>query len=221
MKKLMKWIVTVLMVCMAHVIFAQSVTLKGGLNMADMVITEEAEDITEDFKMNPGFHLGILTEFQLGNGFSFEPGLLLMTKGTRAEEEETYQGIVGKYEAKINLYYLDIPLNLKLSADAGSAKIFGTFGPYIGMGLSGKSKFTYSENGDSETEEEDIEWGKNNDLLRLDWGLGAGAGIEFGKLQLGVSYALGLANIAADSEEDNTAKNRVLSISVGYKISGK
>ena len=217
----MKWIVVMLVSCMALETFAQSVTLKGGLNMADMLITEEGEEVNEEFKMNPGFHFGILTEFQLSDGLSFEPGLLLMTKGTRAEEEETYQGIVGKYEAKINLYYLDIPLNLKLSTDAGSAKIFGTFGPYIGMGLSGKSKFTYSGNGDSETEEEDIEWGKDKDLLRLDWGLGAGAGIEFGKLQLGVSYALGLANIAAESEDDSGAKNRVLSISVGYKFSGK
>jgi len=221
MKELMKLFIVLLLFGMVHETFAQSITLKGGLNMADMLIEEDGEDAGEEFKMNPGFHVGILAEFPINEGLSFEPGLLLMTKGTRAEEEESFQGMVAKYEAKINLYYLDIPLNLKLSFDAGSAKIFGTFGPYIGMGLSGKSIFTFTENGDSETEKEDIEWGKDKDLKRLDWGLGAGAGIEFGKMQLGLSYALGLANISAESDDDVKVNNRVLSISVGYKFSGK
>ena len=220
MKELMKLMIAMLMISLAHETFAQSLILKGGLNMADMLIKEDGANVGEEYKMNPGFHFGILADLPITDGFSFEPGLLLMTKGTRAEEEESYQGMVAKYEAKVNLYYLDIPLNLKLSFDAGSAKIFGTFGPYIGMGISGKSIYTFSENGDSETEEEDIEWGNDKDLKRLDWGLGAGAGVEFGKLQLGLSYALGLANISAESEGDTQANHRVLSISLGYRLSG-
>ncbi len=60
---------------------------------------------------------------------------------------------------KTNLFYLDIPLTAKASFDLGDAKVFGLFGPYIGMGLTGQSKTVTTIDGKTEKEKEDVEWG--------------------------------------------------------------
>ena len=103
--------------------------------------------------------------------------------------------------AKAILSYLDIPLTLKASHDLGEGlKMFGAVGPYIGVGLSGKIKVTAEYQGDTETEEEVVKWGSNedtDDFKRLDMGLTFGAGVEINSLMIGISYDLGLSNISA------------------------
>ena len=129
-----------------------------------------------------------------------------------------------KFEAKLNLIYLDIPLTAKASFDLGGARIYGVFGPYIGMGLSGKNKFEITAMGETETEEEDIKLGSDedeDDVKRLDFGLTMGAGVEISSIQIGLSYGLGLANISPYTDGGSKISNRVLGISVGYKFGRK
>ncbi|MBK7028934.1 MAG: hypothetical protein IPH45_06895 [Bacteroidales bacterium] len=47
------------------------------------------------------------------------------------------------YKRNVNLYYLDLPLNFKTLIDLGSTDIYGTLGPYVGIGLFGKEKSEY------------------------------------------------------------------------------
>ena len=85
-----------------------------------------------------------------------------------------------------------------------------------------KAEFTYG--GESDSEEEDVEWGsdeENDDLKRLDFGLTMGAGVEISSIQIGLTYGLGLANISSYNDNGNKINNRVLGISVGYKFGGK
>ncbi len=194
---------------------AQTFGVKGGLNLANMVLKADSKTLSEDLKMNPGFHLGATAEFPINDIFAFESGLLISTKGYKTVDEE------GDYksEGKLNLTYLDIPLTAKASFKAGSAKIFGLFGPYVGLGLTGKEKYKFTSDNETETEEEDVKWGSDeekSDFKRLDYGLSLGAGLEVNSLTFGLNYNLGMANISPYTKL--TANNRVIALSVGYKF---
>jgi opacity protein-like surface antigen len=224
MKYLVKLFVVIITFSMTTELFAQNFGIKGGLNFSNILLKDDDDTYSNDFKMKPGFHVGATAEFPLTKMISFETGLLLSTKGYKTSEEETYMGETYKYEEKINLFYLDIPLTAKASFDLGGVKIYGVFGPYLGMGLSGKYKYEETYDGETDSEEEDIEWGSdedNDDLKRLDFGLTLGAGVEIKSIQIGLTYDLGLANISTDNDNGYKGNNRVLGISVGYKFGRK
>lgn len=199
---------------------AQTIGVRGGLNLATFRIEDDNDTYSDDFEMNPGFHVGVIANFPLAGIVSFEPGLLLSTKGYKYGYEEISDGETWKYEGKMNLMYVDIPLMAKANIDVGGAEVFGALGPYVGLGLTGKMKSETTIMGEKETNEEDISWGSDeeDDLKRLDYGLMAGVGAEFGPIQFGVSYAYGLANIATFDDDGFHTSNRVLSVSVGYLL---
>lgn len=222
MKNLLKLLIVVIGFTMTTESYAQTFGVKAGLNLSNMLVEDDDDTYSDDFKVNPGFHVGATAEFPITELFSFETGLLLSTKGFKVSEEETFMGETVKYESKLNLIYLDIPLTAKASFDLGGARIYGVFGPYIGMGLSGKSKFEITAMGETETDEEDIKWGSDeDDFKRLDLGLTMGAGVEISSIQIGLSYGLGLANISTYTDGGSKISNRVLGISVGYKFGRK
>lgn len=194
--------------------------VKGGLNLSKIVVKDDLDNYSESYKLNPGFHVGVTAEMPLTETFAFETGLLLSTKGFKMKESEAFDGTSYEYHATANLYYLDLPLTARKYFTIGGTRFFGTFGPYIGYGLSGKAKMETTKNGETESDEEDVKWGSgdNDTIKRLDFGLTAGAGLGLNALQFGVSYNLGLANIAADTSGGTTIHNQVIALSVGYQF---
>ncbi len=196
---------------------AQTFGLKAGLNLSNMLEKDDDDTYSNDYMMNPGFHIGGIIDMPINDNLSFESGLLLTTKGFRYEDEDMGFSV----KIKANLLYLDIPLTLKASHELSDGlKMFGAFGPYVGFGLSGKVKGTVEFQGTKETEEQDVKWGSNEDdnLKRLDTGLTFGGGVEINTIMLGISYDLGLANISSFQENGTTTKNRVLKFSVGFRF---
>jgi len=220
MKNLMKLLFVFVLLSMTTQIYGQSITVKGGLNLSNMTAKDNDDTYNDDFKMKPGFHIGATAEFPVSETAAFETGLLLSTKGYKEKYKETYGGETYESKSSVNLLYLDIPILAKAYFNIADAKIFGALGPYIGYGLSGKSKYEYSGMGETGSEEEDIKWGsgQNDHLKRLDFGLSAGAGIEMKSIVIGLSYNLGLANISSDTSNGMKGSNRVLELSVGYKL---
>ena len=214
MKNLMKLLFVFVLFSMTTQIYGQTITVKGGLNLSTMNVKDDDDTYSDKFKMKPGFHIGATAEFPITEAVAFETGLLLSTKGYKANEKETYGGETYEYNESVNLLYLDIPLLAKAYFDIGEAKIFGAFGPYIGYGLSGKSKYDYTGSGETHSEEEDIKWGSGDEdyFKRLDFGLSAGAGIEMNSIVIGLSYNLGLANISSDTSNGMKGSNRVLAV---------
>lgn len=224
MKKLVQFVIVLCLIGLASESYAQRLGIKAGLNLSNMTYKDNEETYSEDFKSTPGFHAGVTAEFAAGNMLSFETGLLYTTKGFRISETERIMGETFELEGKRTLNYLEVPLLAKANFDLGGATVYGTAGPYVAMGLSGQDKFTFKYDGESETETEDIEWGsdeENDDLRPLDYGLSFGAGVEIRSITLGVSYGLGLANISAYRADEDVIKNRVLSVSVGYKFGSR
>lgn len=198
---------------------AQVVGLKGGLNLATMYEKDDSQTYSDDYQMNLGFHVGTTLDFPIDDNLSFETGLLLTSKGWKYKEEIFGTDVT----VKLNLYYVDLPLTLKVkSNDLGGVKIFGALGPYVGVGVTGKSVVIIEYQGDEETEKEEITFGNDEEedsLKRLDLGLTFGGGIEINSaVTLGVSYDLGLSNNATYQEFGITSKNRVLRISLGYRF---
>jgi hypothetical protein len=178
MKNIVKIFLVVIAINMAtDELYAQNFGIKAGLNLSNMLFENNGGTYSDDFKINTGFHIGATAEFPLTEMFSLEAGLLLSTKGFKMIREKFRWDV---YELKINLLYLDIPLLAKASFDLGSAKIYGVFGPYLGIGLSGKTQSKAGPNEeDSITSESDIKWGSNedeDDLKRIDFGLTMGRG---------------------------------------------
>lgn len=226
MKNLVKLFLIVIAIMMAtDKLFAQEFGVKAGFNSSNMLVVDDSDLVDADFNMKAGFHIGVTAEFPLTEMFSLETGLLLSTKGVISKDRFTDEdiGLIYEYKANLNPLYLDIPITAKASFDIGGAKIYGVFGPYLGIGLSGKIKQEMRINGDTTLSEEiDIEWGsdeESSNLKRVDYGLIIGAGVELNSVQIGLNYSLGLANISTVT--DVKVNNRVLGISIGYKFGKK
>lgn len=140
-----------------------------------------------------GFHAGIRSTFGIPSadqGFYVNAAALLSLKGCKAGE------------FTLNPYYLDIPVHAGYKyAINEQVGIFGEFGPYFGIGLFGK------------TDGEDV-FGDGG-FKRFDFGLGLRAGLEFNKkVPVSIGYDFGVLDVA----DELSAKNRNLTISVGYKF---
>jgi len=195
--------------------FAQPVFgVRGGMNFAKMVMKDDGGTYSEDFKMNFGYNIGATAEFAINEKYSFETGLLLSTKGLKVK----YKDFDYEESTKMNLLYLDIPLTGKAYLNISGQKAFVLFGPYIGMGLTGKSKYTWEYDGDSGSESETIDFGSEGDLKSFDFGLTFGAGVEIKKFQIGLTYNIGLANISIYTSDGEKISNRVLAISGTYRF---
>ena len=134
MKNLVKLFLIVIAIMMAtDKLFSQEFGIKAGLNLSNMHMVYDRM-LSNDSNMKTGFHIGATAEFHLTEIFSLETGLLLSTKGFIEEVKDF------NYKVIFNPLYLDIPLTVKASSYIGGTKVYGMFGSYVGIGLSGKIK---------------------------------------------------------------------------------
>jgi opacity protein-like surface antigen len=196
--------------------FGQTVTLRGGLNLSNMAvdIPSELDGVDIDPKTRLTYQVGALADFPVADNFYIETGILFSSKGFRVSEQESFLGMTVNFDMSTVINYVDIPLSAKTVFEVGDMHIYGSLGPYIGIGLNGKMKYEVSAFGQTERDEEKLDF--EDDLERIDYGLMIGAGVEFQNIVLGLSYGLGLRNVS--KWEDSSLKNRVFSISLGYRI---
>lgn len=207
------------------------VYIQGGLNLANITKTNDGQ--TEKNNILPSFNVGILGRLPVADMFSLESGLLLTGHGSKAE---TYFNGGNDYvKTKFNPLYLQVPLNavVKLPLQ-GSSNIFFNAGPYVAMGLGGKSRTDSKVGPLQSNSEKNIEFSNDdpftseqedagyNKLKRFDFGLNFGGGFQFGSVILKANYGLGLAKInstQSNNNENDKNKYRTLSFSVGIPLS--
>jgi len=228
MKKLLATGVALLLVASltAQISFGPRV----GFNLTNMTESDESGSLLENSKFRPGFQVGFVVGIPLvGDLLTIQPGLLFATQGLRMSESEseTFMGqtITTELDMTLGLNYLQMPIDLQLGFDVGrNARVMVQAGPYLGFALSGNMNIEYSTTmfGQTETEtiDESVEFGSGSgEMNRLDFGVGFGAGVQFGRIQVGASYNLGLANLS--NEEGTTTRNNGLALTVTYLFGGR
>lgn len=171
-----------------------------------------------------GFHIGAFASYSVGK-MSIQPGLLYTTKGGVPYSFSTNTA-TNNYSRKdvLRLNYLEIPLNVLYNLPVGPGKIFIGGGPYIGIGISGKARYTITD-GPGETSTNQINKGSinvtygsgDNDIKTTDIGLGAKLGLTLKKGWLiSFNYEHGFTNLSNDPGYNG--KNKTLSLSLGYSF---
>lgn len=206
--------------------------VQGGLNLANITNTNSGQ--TEKNHLLPTFNAGVMSRFGISSSFDLEAGVLFTGKGAKAE---TYFNNDANYvKTKFNPLYLEVPLNavVKIPLDIKTkSNIFFHAGPYIAVGVGGRSSteskiigsqtsssstIKFSNDDPLTTAQEDAAYNK---LKRFDFGANVGGGIDFGKLLLKANYGFGLAKINS-TQSDNTVndknKFRTFSVSVGVPL---
>lgn len=208
-----------------------SAQIKAGLNLANVSTTSDGR--VSDANRLTSFHVGLMGDLPLGSVLSFQPGILFTGKGAKTVSGD--EGSNNYSKATTNPFYIEVPANLVFKAPLGAGtKLFLGAGPYLGIGVSGKTKIVSERPilGRSEIERNiefsdddpttlDFEEGAGFGIMRrFDYGLNGTAGIEGKSVVLGVNYGYGLAKLQSgvDNSDDKNNKHRVLSISLGFKL---
>lgn len=208
------------------------VYVQGGLNLAN--ITTSNSGATQKNNMLPTFNAGVMARSNRNEPIALEAGLLLEGRGAKSDYYVTSSTDDNYIKTKFNPLYLELPVNfiLRLPLE-GKSNLFINAGPYIAMGIAGKSKVETKflgavtnstnnikfNNDDPTTSEQ--EGARFDRLKRFDYGLNLGAGVDFKKVLLKVNYGYGLAKInstQSDNSSNDKNKYRTVSISVGIPL---
>lgn len=212
--------------------FAQKAQIRAGLNLANVSVTDNGR--VDEANQLTSFQVGVLTDLSLGSHYlSLQPGILYTGKGSKVQKGTA--GQAGYFKQTFNPMYIEVPVNLLFRAPLGfSTHFFAGAGPYLGVGIAGKTKtegtrvltgnysferdITFS-NDDPTTFNQEEGTGLGV-IRRFDYGVNGTAGIETKSLALGVNYGLGMAKLQSgtNSNADNNNKNRVLSFTLGFKL---
>jgi len=202
---------------------------KFGGSDANVFLDEMDDEFGMKMKnpFKPGIQLGVVVNIPIKNEIMFQSGIIFTQQGAKwkgsISESEMGITIKGEIVAKMNLNYLQIPLNILYRHDLNNDfLLLLQAGPYLGYGINGKikGKTTVSVSGlskeemellkllgvklGSESEEEELKFGEEDGLKRLDLGVGLGAGLLFKeKIHVGLGYNIGLAKIVSDVDMKN------------------
>jgi len=214
--------------------------IKAGVNLANISQNYEDSDDEINTKSRLALNLGVTVDYAISEKVSFQSGLSFSGKGFALNLKEPYDGYETegvKGYSRLALNYLEIPVNV-----AYKIKDFQIYaGPYLAVGISGKSKYdysiTYDYGSESYTFEDEgsydykpvfgevsaADFSDDSEPFRaLDYGLNLGVGYDVGPVVLSLGYSLGLGNITPKYEgstadpSDFKFSNRVLNVSVTY-----
>ena len=208
-----------------------SLGIRSGYTAASMKISgdvrSELGDVTGNMKTFHGWHLDLLINMPLSNGFYLQPVIRYITKGTGFQTSRIpkaeLNGVYIPNGSRMKLNYLELPVNLVYKFPLGIGNITGGFGPYVGYGLRGRYDFDITQNGRSITQNsKQVQFSRRSDdnlaVVRMyPWDAGANfaLGYEFDNgLMVGANYSMGLTDI--DRIDNMSSKNQYLGVSVGF-----
>lgn len=188
--------------------------IKAGINSSTIHILDLESGISTEPRID--FQGGILADIPVTKSFSFQPALLVSTKGSKVNALliDGFSGsVISPITNSIKLVYAEVPVLALFRGHINqSLKFYGGVGPYIGIGLGGKLTSSYAP-----ISERDAVFGSgtigSNSFRRFDYGASAAAGIEIKRLQVGVNYNYGLVDLGSAI---NKSYHRTLGITVGY-----
>jgi len=189
-------------------------------------IFDEQKVIENNYRF--GIYAGAMADITLNDRFGIQIGLAFNSRGSKTTSSETINynstSIGAEVERNFKLNYIVLPVELRIGANAGSTKIYGTAGLYAGYLVSGKYDIVSTSGGSTIQEDtEDLDVGIHDfEYKSLDYGLQIGAGAE---LESGFFfkawYFYGLATSDYWKTDFHEMKNTGVEVAVGYFIFGK
>lgn len=207
-----------------------SIGLSSGYTASNIDVTGEPGDFGAAgayMKTFHGWHLDLMVNVPLRNGFYFQPVIRYVTKGSAFKEarlpKAELDALYIPKGARLQLNYLEIPFNFVYKYTLGPGAIRAGLGPYVAHGLKGRYHYDIVKNGKSVMQDsKKVEFSRNaNDnvtIVRMyPWDAGANftLGYEFNNgLMLGANYSMGLTDI--DRNDLTESRNRYLGVSLGF-----
>ena len=172
--------------------------LKAGVNFAKLIA--KGGNINTISNNATNFYVTGYADVPLANSFSIQPGVSLQGKGGKDFDD-----------TKLNLMYIEVPVNFVYSTPTGnSGNVFFGAGPYAGFGIHAKAKSGNISEGMSFSDA---------GIKTFDAGLNLLAGYKLTNgFLINAGYGLGLTNMAKESFDGTSVKNRVFSVGVGYQF---
>ena len=180
-----------------------------------------------DTKIANGARAGVSADITVYDGgmsrISIQPGVDFAMKGYKVGEIKKDDKIGAS--STTNLYYVDIPVLANFAFDLGNdLGVFVNAGPYLGVGVGGKTTMEGKFFGFDGKSDKDIKpFDQDNGFLnRLDWGAQVGAGVEYNRFQVGVGTQFGIGDIRNDNwkkaNEDKAIRNSNFFVTLGYRF---
>ena len=165
--------------------------VKAGVNLSNF-----GGDV-EGTKAKVGFNAGVTLDYNFTPNVALLTGLEFTTKGAKYKHLD---------DASVNAMFIQLPVHVgyKLPVTETMKVVFHA-GPYAAYGIGGKNKI---EGVKFDT------FGKDA-LKEFDFGVGLGAGLEFGQIGVGLGWDFGLADL---SRGDGSVKTQNGYLSLGYKF---
>jgi outer membrane protein with beta-barrel domain len=188
--------------------FAQELGIKAGVNFASLT-PEEDED--PDTSRRPGLVGGVWFRTAPITRFSFQAEGLFSEKGVKFDNVPFDLDSSGSIDVRVR--YIEIPLLARadFGAPGSTTRVFVVGGAAPAFKLSGRAELEF----EGEEQTQDI----GDDTRPLDLGLVGGVGVAFGRALIEARYTHGLRHINTDDNgEGGRIKNRVLSVSVGFRF---
>lgn len=191
--------------------------IKAGPSFSSITSKSEGDKNTSD--MLVGIEGGVYANIPIAPQFYIQPSLMYEGKGGK----ETASGNGTDAEVKTRLNYLTLPIDFLFKPEMpnGSGAWIVGVGPYLGYGISGKSKLSGNagETGVS-TSFDPFKEGLIGDeaaLKRFDAGANVQLGYEMANgFNIGLNANLGLINIAKEGDSDNSTRNTNFGVTLGY-----
>ncbi len=194
--------IILLILVLSNNLSAQTIRFKLGLNMANMAEKNNDHDYAAElnYKFKPGVYAGFFHEFSYIKPISIETGLAFSMKGFKMKYDEEINGTTVELKSSVNLYYFEVPLNIKISNNVEGTKFYLIAGPYIGAAFVGDIIAEVSYNGKIDKKAKHITIGFDNDDILKVFDFNFGCGFDFDKAQIGLNYGLVIINVENESK---------------------
>lgn len=198
-----------------------NVGLQGTGSLADAQI-KTVSDLNYKKKMKAMPGAGIVVQYGLTKHFAIRTGANYIQHGIEISTVTT-DGSDMRVKLESRLHYVQIPLNFLYTVPLSRIQFYAGGGGYINYGFNGNmtATATYTmpnghettqvEKSDAFKKEEDGGYG----FKKTDFGIGALAGVRFGRIFANAGYQLSLSNLNT-GDGGGEYRNRSLQFTIGY-----
>lgn len=172
------------------------------------VNTRFAGGSKETSSIRVGLRAGVTVDIPIGDDFYVGTGLLYANRGGKFKHDL----------GKVDLSYLQLPVNFMFKPEVGSGRLVLALGPYVALGLGGKYKDLPILGDPKAFKDEATAVYK---LKRFDAGGNFQVGYEMPiGLYFGLNGDLGMVNAFDNTSNDRKFKMSSFGVSIGYKFGG-